>query len=142
MRICFDLDDTLCYGKPYETAKPLPGRAKLLSSLRQQGHSIIIYTARFMNTCSGNTGQVVKNIGKLTLEQLDEWGFEYDEIYFGKPNADIYVDDKAFHVAGINNLQNVVNVIQAKRNDVDCTLDKACDKINKLVARIDSLQEK
>lgn len=142
MRICFDLDDTLCFGKPYETAQPLPGRAKLLSHLRSQGHTIIIYTARFMNTSSSNVGQVVKNVGKLTLDQLDEWGFEYDEIYFGKPGADIYVDDKALHASCIDTLQGVIDGIQARREAVDFKLKSRCDKINKLIAKIDSIEEK
>ena len=142
MRICFDLDETLCYGHPYKTAKPIPGRADMLASLKEQGHTVIIYTARYMTTCENNVGKVVKNIGKLTLDQLDEWGFEYDEIYFGKPNADIYVDDKALHVSGINNIHSLVNVSEARRHNVDLSIDSKCDKINELIAKIDSIQEK
>ena len=141
MRICFDLDDTLCYGKPYETAQPIPGRAKMLATLKEQGHTVIIHTARYMATCENNVGKVIKNIGKLTLDQLDEWGFQYDEIYFGKPNADIYVDDKALHVSCINNIHSLVNVIEARRSMVDSSINSKCDKINKLIAKLDSIQE-
>lgn len=142
MRICFDLDNTLCYGRPYENAQPIPGRAKLLKDLRADGHVVIIYTARFMSTCEYNVGKVIKSIGKMTLEQLDSWGFEYDEIYFGKPSADIYVDDKALHVSGIGNIRNLMNVMQAKRHQIDCAQKNTCDKIDKLVQLVDSLQEK
>lgn len=105
MRICFDLDDTLCEGSrpdkdgytDYTECKPKEGAVDCLSRLRAQGHYIIIYTARGMNTASGRVGVVVKNIGLQTLEQLAQWGMEYDEIYFGKPAADLYVDDKAWN---------------------------------------------
>ena len=96
MRICFDLDNTLCTGKPYETAQPFSWAADLLRSLKMKGHIIIIYTARNMGSSNGNIGLVNKNIGLLTFSQLDAWGFEYDEIYFGKPSADIYIDDKSY----------------------------------------------
>lgn len=95
MRICFDLDETLCTGKPYNQAKPLPGRKELLARLKKEGHEIIIYTARGMKTYHGNIGQVVKELASLTLLQLKQWEFIYDEIYFGKPSADLYIDDKA-----------------------------------------------
>lgn len=141
MRICFDLDQTLCYGRPYSSAMPIPGRAKLLQDLRNNGHTVIIHTARMMNTHEGNVGKVIKNVAKLTLDQLDFWGFEYDEIYFGKPNADIYIDDKALHVSGLSNLQNIINTIEAKRRDIDCEITKRCDKIKGLVEKINSLED-
>jgi hypothetical protein len=48
-----------------------------------------------MATCDGNVGRVMKNVGRTTLNWLDEHGIEYDEIHFGKPNADLYIDDRA-----------------------------------------------
>ncbi len=94
MRICFDLDSTLCFGLPYSIARPFPWARNLLRQLKDRGYTIIIYTARKMSTHDGNIGRVNKDIAYLTLKQLDEWGFVYDEIYFGKPAADIYIDDK------------------------------------------------
>lgn len=99
MRIVIDLDGTICPIKqPNETyadLKPLPQAAERIRELRAQGHYVIIQTARHMKTCDGNVGLAMKKIGKLTLEWLDKHGIEYDEIYFGKPNADIYIDDRA-----------------------------------------------
>jgi phosphoserine phosphatase len=69
MRICFDLDNTLCVGKPYEFAKPLPGAADLLRSLKNKGHTIIIYTARGMGSCTGCSGMALAKIGKITFDQ-------------------------------------------------------------------------
>lgn len=113
MRICFDLDNTLCTGKPYETAEPFPGVKDLLLKLKEEGHTIIIQTARGMATASSNPGKCVKNIGRLTLEQLDAWGFLYDEIYFGKPNADLFVDDKAFHASKLQKLWSFIEKTEA-----------------------------
>lgn len=105
MRICFDLDDTLCTGSQpdehgvtdYSKCSPVQDAARMLRGLKGQGHTIIIHTARGMTTGNGNVGKVVRNVGLLTLSQLEAWGFEYDEIYFGKPSADLYVDDKGIN---------------------------------------------
>lgn len=105
MRLCFDLDTTLCIGRPYEEAIPLPGAADLLRTLKTHGHYIIIDTARGMGSSNGSVGRAIASIGELTLTQLKEWGFEYDELHFGKPSADIYIDDKALHFTSISDLQ-------------------------------------
>lgn len=96
MRICFDLDKTLCEGSDYESCVPMSWASTLTRELKENGHTIIIYTARKMNSFNGNIGLVNKNIAELTLSQLREWNIIYDEIYFGKPSADIYIDDKGF----------------------------------------------
>ncbi len=114
MRICFDLDNTLCTGKPYLEAQPYSWAAELLRDLRIDGHVIIIYTARYMNSSNGNIGIVNKNIGMLTFDQLDLWGFEYDELYFGKPSADIYIDDKGFKFENELNLRKKLEEINIK----------------------------
>ena len=99
MRIAVDLDGTLCPIKlphqSYSDLEPLPGAAQSLRELRSAGHYIIILTARNMATCDGNLGKVMKNVGKITLDWLERYGFEYDEIHFGKPNAEVYIDDRA-----------------------------------------------
>jgi len=48
-----------------------------------------------MKTHAGNVGAVVSDIGSVTLRQLDTFNIPYHEIYFGKPYADFYIDDKA-----------------------------------------------
>lgn len=48
-----------------------------------------------MATCNSNVGKVMKNVGKVTLDWLARHEIEYDEIYFGKPNAEVYIDDRA-----------------------------------------------
>lgn len=100
MRIVIDLDGTLCpirqSNERYENLKPLSGAVEKMQELRDAGHYIIIQTARNMATQQGNLGKVMQNIGKITLDWLAKYNVPYDEIYFGKPNAHLYIDDRAF----------------------------------------------
>lgn len=99
MRIVIDLDGTICSVKrddqTYADVKPLPGAIEKIRELHQNGHYIIIHTARNMASRQGNLGKVLKNAGKTTLDWLEKYGVVYDEIYFGKPNGEIYIDDRA-----------------------------------------------
>ena len=98
-RYCFDLDNTLVtypeIAGDYTTVKPIQQTIDFLKYLKKLGHTIIIYTARRMNTHGGNTGKVLADIGKITFDSLNKFGILYDEIYFGKPYADYYIDDLA-----------------------------------------------
>lgn len=98
MRICIDLDGTICElrkeGETYADVKVKPGAAEKIRQLRAAGHVIIINTARNMASSGHNLGKAMKNIGKITFDWLDRNGIEYDEIFFGKPNADITIDDR------------------------------------------------
>jgi capsule biosynthesis phosphatase len=99
MKIVIDLDGTICELKspdqPYEDLKPMPGAVEKIAQMRSQGHYIIIQTARNMGSCESNLGKVMKNVGLVTLEWLKKYAIEYDEIYFGKPNGHVYIDDRA-----------------------------------------------
>lgn len=99
MRIVIDLDGTICPIKEknasYQDLVPLEGAVERIKQLRSMGHYIIISTARNMATQESNIGKVVKNIGKVTLDWLEKYDIPYDEIYFGKPNAQVYIDDRA-----------------------------------------------
>lgn len=99
LRICFDLDGTICTtkkdGETYADVKPIPGAIETIRRLRESGHTIIIQTARHMRTCEGNVGKVLAKQGAVTLKWLDDHNVPYDEIHFGKPHADIFVCDKA-----------------------------------------------
>lgn len=99
-RICIDLDGVIAElkkeGQSYENLKPVLGAVDKLKQLKANGHYIIINTARNMKTCNGNTGKVLHNVGLITLEWLKKFEIPYDEIHFGKPWADLYIDDNAF----------------------------------------------
>jgi capsule biosynthesis phosphatase len=99
MRICIDLDGVICRLKngeqDYADLLPVPGAVEKLRALRSAGHYLIILSARHMKTCDGNVGKVIARQGATTLDWLARNGVEYDEIHFGKPFADIYIDDNA-----------------------------------------------
>ena len=50
-----------------------------------------------MLTHNGNIGRVVADIGRCTIETLERFNIPYDELCFGKPIADFYIDDKAIN---------------------------------------------
>ena len=96
----FDLDGTLCntpdglgpdgkLGPQYCDASPLLERIAIVNQLYEQGHSIIIDTAR--GSASG------KSWFYFTLNQLKEWGVKFHHLRVGeKLIGDFYIDDKAF----------------------------------------------
>lgn len=100
MRICLDLDGVIANlkqsGQTYANIEPVPGAVAKVQSLKKAGHYIIIQTARHMKTCSGNVGMVQARIARDTLDWLERHEIPYDEIYFGKPWAQIYIDDNGF----------------------------------------------
>ena len=99
MRVCFDLDNTLVtypsIPGDYTSVLPIEPMIQIARKLHEDGHTIIIYTARRMKTHSGNVGAVMKDIGAITFNTLDTFKIPYDEIVFGKPIADVYIDDRA-----------------------------------------------
>lgn len=101
LRYVFDLDNTLVtyptINKDYSSVKPIQKMINLVRKLKNDGHTIIIYTARRMGTHSHNIGAVTKDIGKITFETLDKFDIPYDELVFGKPLGDIYIDDRAYN---------------------------------------------
>jgi capsule biosynthesis phosphatase len=103
-RFCFDLDNTLVtfptIPNDYTTVKPITKNILFLKYLKRFGNTIIIYTARRMKTHNGNIGKINADIGKITFETLEKFDIPYDEIYFGKPCADFYIDDLAINCFG------------------------------------------
>ena len=99
LRVCFDLDNTLVTHPTiqgdYTSVLPIQRNIDYLRLLHRLGHTIIIYTARRFRTHKGNVGAIVADIGKVTFDTLDKFGIPYDEIFFGKPYAQYYIDDLA-----------------------------------------------
>ena len=89
MKYCFDIDGTICTNTngDYGKAQPLTNRIKIINNLFDEGHQIIMFTARGSTTNFDWTD--------LTRQQLKGWGVNYHKLIFGKPEADIFVDDKA-----------------------------------------------
>ena len=101
MRFCFDLDNTLVsyphLRRDYASVEPIMHNIQLVRELKAAGHYIIIQTARRMKTHEGNVGKVISDVGLVTLQTLARFAIPYDELLFGKPYADVYVDDLAVH---------------------------------------------
>ena len=91
--VCFDLDGTLCTNTfgDYEAAEPFPWAIERVNDLARAGHTIVVFTAR--GTATGIDWDAV------TRGQLERWGVRYDDLRFGKPSADVYVDDRAVHTS-------------------------------------------
>jgi hypothetical protein len=88
---CFDIDGTLCTitDGDYSRAEPYSDRITTLNALYDAGHVIKLFTAR------GSTTGI--DWRDLTEQQMKEWGVRYHELILGKPEADIFIDDKAFN---------------------------------------------
>jgi quercetin dioxygenase-like cupin family protein len=90
---CFDMDGTFCTQRPegdYTRAIPFPKIIEKMGALYNSGHTIKIFTAR--GTTTGIDWRSV------TENQLKEWGVKYHELILGKPDADIFIDDRALGV--------------------------------------------
>ena len=86
---CFDIDGVLCATLAMDYGGALPKRSVIdsVNRLHEVGNTIKIFTAR------GSESGI--DWRKVTEKQLGEWGVKYHELHFGKPAADVYVDDKA-----------------------------------------------
>lgn len=99
MRVVFDIDDTISRhrNRDYANAEPLSGVIEQMRALRETNKDavIVLHTARGMNSCGGDARKAEEK-NRATLEEwLKRHNVPYDEIIFGKPLADVYVDDKA-----------------------------------------------
>ena len=88
---CFDIDGTICtntYGE-YASAQPFPDFIARINTLYESGNRIKMFTAR------GSTTGI--DWRELTESQLRTWGVKHHELLLGKPEADVYIDDKAMN---------------------------------------------
>ena len=92
----FDIDGTICSntdGK-YENAKPFKERVELINNLFDSGNQIFFLTARGMGRHNNNATQAIAEFYEFTKKQLDNWGVKYHALFLGKPQGDLYIDDK------------------------------------------------
>jgi len=86
--IWIDIDGTLCdtSKKGYATATPIEAMIHIVNWLYEQGHTIILVTAR------GATSGI--DWFALTNLQLKEWGVKYHKLLMGRPK-NLYIGDEA-----------------------------------------------
>lgn len=93
---CFDVDGIIATIVPvsqYDLAMPQRENIKVINYLYEQGHQIILFTAR--GTATGIDWT------ELTRRQLIDWDVKYHKLLFGKPAADYYIDDKMLSIEKI-----------------------------------------
>lgn len=101
MTIVFDIDDTLCdnNGRDYENAIPFTSVISKINHLHDDENiRIVLYTARGMKSCEGNIEKIKEKNEKILITWLKQHDVHYDELVFGKPLGDVYVDDKCMEV--------------------------------------------
>ena len=116
MRIVLDLDGVICsLKKPNETYLEVQPNEDVISKMREwkkDGHYLIIHTGRHMKTCDGNVEEVIKKIGPVTSEWLKKWDVPFDEIHYGKPYGDVYIDDLGITFSSVKQLEKKMKEIK------------------------------
>lgn len=106
MIYCFDLDDTICFPnheakdsfEKYGKALPCWEIINHIKDLYYNDNEIIIHTARRMLTHNGDLNKIKQDVQEITENWLKEFEVPYNSLIFGKPYADVYIDDKALNV--------------------------------------------
>ena len=99
-RYCVDIDGTICsptVGRDYHKAEPWQDRIKVLNKLYDEGNIIKYFTARGMGRFKGRSDKAIETFHAITESQLDRWGCKYHQLILGKPNGDVYIDDKGIN---------------------------------------------
>lgn len=87
MQIIIDMDGTICSEeRTYSRclAQPKKNAKETINSLYEQGHTIIIYSARTWVEY------------EMTVDWLKRYGIKYHQLIMGKPVGDVWIDDRAF----------------------------------------------
>lgn len=92
MTAYIDIDGTICDSpdtRDYSKSTPIAKNIHRANEMFRAGVRIVYWTARGAKT--GIDWKV------LTEKQLAEWGVLYHELRFGKPDFDVFIDDKALN---------------------------------------------
>jgi uncharacterized HAD superfamily protein len=91
LKYVIDIDGTICTQEDdYEDAKPLKENIERFNKLYDEGHTVWYFTARGTETGIDWT--------ETTKTQFEKWGVKYHELLFGKPSADVYIDDRCENI--------------------------------------------
>lgn len=123
LRICIDIDGTINHTKKpddsYGHELPQDMAASTIREWKRHGHYIILYTARHMKTCEGSVGKVLATVASETIKWLEKQDIPYDELHFGKPWADIYIDDRSYRHT--NWLETQRKIEQMEKSEIPST---------------------
>lgn len=96
LRLAIDIDNTITHwddSRDYENFVPDEQMVKVINSLYEKGHEIVLFTARGMG--SVGQGRISIDIVPALIKNLDKIGLKYHELITHKPKYDFIVDDKA-----------------------------------------------
>ena len=93
---CFDIDNILCISpnNNYKKSKPIKKNIRLVNYLINNGHFVKLFTSRYMGRNKDNIKKAKAQGYKKTYLQLKNWGLKFNELRFGKPSYDYFLDDK------------------------------------------------
>ena len=91
MIIYVDIDNTIfnTSNMEYANSTPIINNIKKVNKLYEEGHTIIMWTAR--GTLSN------KNFFQITYKQLNNFNVKFHELRMGKPAYDLLIDDKSIN---------------------------------------------
>ncbi len=95
----FDIDNTICFTKNSDYKKSIPKNKiiNLINQLKKNGHTIKIFTSRYMGRNNENSKLVKKKYTAVVRKQLKKWGVNFNELILGKPSFDLFIDDKTLN---------------------------------------------
>ena len=113
MRICLDIDDTI-FGvdvwdssKPYNNQYLIEGAIESIQEMQAQGFEIVLYSSRADDA----------KTRKDTIAQLKAFSVPFDGLILGKPQFDLFVDNKAERFKGAWSREGTEVLIRlARRN--------------------------
>ena len=98
LTIAVDIDGVLTLetkGHDYATRTPNNANIDRVRTLFEQGHTIILYTARW------------EQDRELTEKQMNDWGVPFKELVMGKLKYDLLIDDLS--MSRVPSVENVLS---------------------------------
>lgn len=112
MKFIFDLDGTICpirkENESYEDLVPFKEMVDKINYLKDNGHTVVIFTSRNMKTYHEDISLIKKNTLPKVISWLEKNNIPYDEVIVGKPwpgHDGCYIDDRTLRPKEILNLE-------------------------------------
>lgn len=105
MQIIIDLDGTICTEEKTfsrSLSKPIEGAIESINKLHDEGHTIIIYSARSWQEY------------EMTSHWLRLHKVKHDQLVMGKPIGDVWIDDRAIEFTDWTNVIKKINKIKKR----------------------------
>jgi uncharacterized HAD superfamily protein len=105
MQIIIDLDGTICTEEKTfsrSLSKPLEGAIESINQLHNEGHTIIIYSARSWQEY------------EMTSHWLSLHKVKYDQLVMGKPIGDIWIDDRAIEFTDWADVKKKIGIFKKR----------------------------